>query len=154
MSKLNPRAFGIAGTPTALALALAIGCASATPHESLMDPPSASQGGKQTGSRSSHLTSSELQGITAVSTLDAVRKLRPEFLRASPRSVSGIGPAAPSVYVNGLYTGDPSWLNMIPLIEIRDIIFLNPVEARLRLGSQCPCGSGVLLVSTRRERIQ
>jgi hypothetical protein len=118
-----------------------------------MASPSALARGTQTGSRSSHLTASELQEIVALSTLDAVQKLRPEFLRASSRSVSGIDRGEPSVYVNGVYNGDVSLLDAIPLTQIREISFLNPAEARIQLGAACPCGGGVLLVSTQRERV-
>jgi hypothetical protein len=117
-----------------------------------MASPYALPSGTQTGSRSNHLTGSELREIPALSTLDAVQKLRPAFLRASSRSVSGIDRGEPSVYVNGVYNGDVSLLNTIPLMQIREISFLNPAEARIRLGAACPCGGGVLLVSTARER--
>jgi len=133
-------------------LAVAIGCASSTPRESSMASPSARHGATQTGSRSSHLSGAELQDISALSTLDAVQKLRPEFLRVSPRSVGGIDASGPTVYVNGVYNGGVSWLDMIPPAQIREISFLNPAEARLRLGAGCACGGGVLLVSTARER--
>jgi hypothetical protein len=115
-----------------------------------MASPSALSDGPQTGNRSNHLVASELQAISALSTLDAVKKLRPEFLRASPRSVIGIDRGEPSLYVNDVYNGDVSLLNTIPLMQIREISFLNPGEARIRLGAACPCGGGVLLVSTHR----
>ena len=130
-----------------------MGCASATSRESSMASPSALLGGTQTGSRSNHLAGSELREISALSTLDAVQKLRPAFLRASPRSVGSIDRGEPSMYVNGVYNGDVSLLNTIPIMQIREISFLNPAEARVRLGAACPCGGGVLFVNTVGERV-
>ena len=135
-------------------LALAIGCAAATTsREEPMASPSVVPSDGRTGSGSSRLTAVELQGIRALSTFDAVRKLRPEFLQASARSVNGVNHGQPSLYVNGVYNGEVSLLNTIPLTQIREISFVQPVEARLLFGTTCACGGGVLLVRTQRERI-
>jgi hypothetical protein len=97
-----------------------------------------------------HITAAELQGVEAKTTLDAVRRLHPEFLRGSSRAPSLTETPSPSVYVNRTLVGDASWLAMIPIEEIKDIEFLHPVEARMRFGSGCQCGGGVLVVQTER----
>jgi hypothetical protein len=93
----------------------------------------------------------ELQLVQAATTLDAVRMLHPEFLRPSMRAPTMTEQASatgPSVYVNRTYVGDVSWLSTIPAVQIRDISFLHPTEARVRFGSSCVCDAGVLFVQT------
>jgi hypothetical protein len=102
-------------------------------------------------SRDLTLTTLELALVDGTSTLDAVRRLRPEFLQGSDRQpVSGKPEIA--LYVNDMYEGDVSLLNTIPLSQIRTISFMHPTEARSHYGATCRCGSGVILVVTRRTR--
>src|SRR5262249_35861745 len=132
-------------------LAFVVGCVSAPGR-----PPSlvatAQIESAQTSSRPNYITGAELQSVTAVSTLDAVQKLRPEFLRSSARTVALGEPSRPSLYVNWTYYGDVSLLTAIPIAEVRDIAFLHPSEGRLRFGAACACANGVLVVKTASQR--
>ena len=87
-----------------------------------------------------------VQGLTA---MDAVRQLRPEFLRATGRqaSVSSTPPEA-SVYENDRYAGGIDVLNRFPLRVIAEIRRVEAVEAKARYGTACPCDGGVILVRT------
>ena len=94
------------------------------------------------------LTSAQLASTNAWWTADAVSRLRPDFLRGSTREPR-TGPPEIALYLNGARAGDASTLNSIPLFEVREIIFLHPIEARAQFGSSCYCANGALLVTTR-----
>lgn len=97
------------------------------------------------------VTSSDLVSTNERWTVDAVRRLRPEFLRGSARGPQTGRPEI-ALYLNSAYVGDVSLLNSIPLAEIREIAFLHPVEARVQFGPTCACANGALLIATRRWR--
>lgn len=97
------------------------------------------------------LSASELASTNAQWTIDAVRRLRPDFLRGSGRGPQ-VGRPEIALYLNGSYSGDISLLNTIPLAEVREIVFLHPTEARIYFGPTCACANGALLVATRRVR--
>ena len=80
----------------------------------------------------------------------AVARLRPEFLIGSNRIQPATGPRQIAVYLNGTYAGDVSTLETIPIDAIREIAFVQPVEAQLRFGPFCRCASGALFVTTSR----
>lgn len=100
-----------------------------------------------THARANVITAAELASVEGPGTVDAVRRLRPAFLRGSVRASS----AAPqiAVYVNDQYDGDVGSLATIPVRVIQQIVFLEPVEAHVRFGPWCPCANGVLMVTTR-----
>ena len=100
-----------------------------------------------THARASVITAEELASVEGPGTVDAVRRLRPAFLRGSVRT-SRASPEI-AVYVDDRYDGDVTSLETIPVRVIRQIVFLEPVEAHVRFGPRCPCGSGALLVTTR-----
>lgn len=95
------------------------------------------------------LTSAQLASTNAWWTADAVNRLRPDFLRGTARSPRLSGRTEIALYLNGTRAGDASMLNTIPLREVREIVFLRPMEARIQLGSSCPCADGAILVTTR-----
>jgi hypothetical protein len=97
----------------------------------------------------STLTSAEITTVHGMTTLDAIRRFRPEFLRGSTR-VPGTGRPQIAVYVDDVYDGDTSTLNSIPVEWIQTILFLHPMEAMSRFGTACRCASGVILVRTSR----
>jgi hypothetical protein len=132
-------------------LGLAAGCASAPGSQ--RPTQSAEIATSSAALRSNHISAVELQNTNAVSTLDAVRRLHPEFLRSSARAAGPSESAGPSVYVGTTYAGDVSWLASIPLVEVRDISFLHPVEARMKLGANCACAGGVIVVQTETHRL-
>lgn len=103
-----------------------------------------------THARANVITAAELASAGAAETIDAVRRLRPSFLRGSVR-VTRVSPEI-AVYVNDQYDGDVGSLTTIPLRVIQEIVFLEPVEAHVRFGPWCPCANGALLVTTRTGR--
>jgi hypothetical protein len=98
----------------------------------------------------STLTRVDLQSTGLVSALAAVGRLRPEFLLGSNRIQPATGPRQIAVYLNSSYAGDLSTLETIPIDAIREIAFVQPVEAQLRFGPFCRCASGALLITTLR----
>lgn len=94
------------------------------------------------------LTAAELMRPNVVSTVDAIRQVRPEFLMGSAR-VSGVR-APVALFVNDNYDGDVSGLSSIPLEEIKEVIFLHPAEAQLKYGLRCHCDAGALVVRLKR----
>jgi hypothetical protein len=95
------------------------------------------------------LTSADLSSARALNTVEALTRLRPEFLRGSTRGPL-IGPPEIAVYLNNAYTGDVSVLNTIPLAAIREIAFLHPMDALTRFGTLCRCANGAIVVKTGR----
>jgi hypothetical protein len=81
--------------------------------------------------------------------VDALMRLRPEFLRGSARGPL-FGKPEIAVYLNNSYAGDPSTLNSIPISAVREITFLHPTEARSRFGSFCACANGAIVIATLR----
>jgi hypothetical protein len=102
-------------------------------------------------SRDTHnmVTSEELASTRAQTTVEALARLRPEFLRGSARTPL-IGTPQIAVYLNNSYAGDLSTLATIPLTVVREITFLHPTEAHMRFGSACMCASGAIVLTIRR----
>jgi len=124
------------------------GCASAVgvPQEGIVPPDVVADGSI---SRRNTLTRSDLAATNALTMVDALMRLRPEFLRGSARGPL-IGKPEIAVYLNNQYAGEPSVLNTIPLSAVREITFLHPTEARSRYGSFCQCANGAIIVATLR----
>jgi len=131
---------GLVARSAALALTIACSASLGTPRPEGETLQSATTG------RATTITATDLQSVNAATTLDAVRQLRPDFLRASPRADRNA--TGPAVYVNGMFTGDVSWLALIHLAEVRDISFIHPTEARFRFGPMCRCDGGIVAVQT------
>jgi hypothetical protein len=94
------------------------------------------------------LTRDDLAAVRKpISTIEAVRLLRPEFLYPSERAV-GRTTSDMSLYVNDLYEGEVWQLNAVPLSLIREIAFLHPTEATARFGTRCRCPGGAISVRT------
>lgn len=101
------------------------------------------------GSRSDVVNGEELRSVSDVaSALDALRRLRPEFLKrkAAPVPTDPYG-GYPVVYLDGQRLGELSTLNGIPLGAIVEIRFLRAAAAAEHLGLAYP--GGVIAVSTR-----
>jgi len=92
--------------------------------------------------------SDELRHVEGFTALDAVRRLRPEFLQPSAPRPSAPS-TLPSVYENGHYSGGADQLRDIPLGLVIEIQRLSPVEARIMFGASCPCDGGVISVKTK-----
>ena len=83
---------------------------------------------------------------------EALRRLRPEWLRATMVAVGTMGLQTASVYVDDVYTGELDALRTIPTGAVRDVRYLSPSAARIVFGMFCRCAGGVILVSTRESR--
>jgi len=95
------------------------------------------------------VTSEELSTAHALTTVEALSRLRPEFLRGSTR-MPLIGTPEIAVYLNNSYAGDVSTLATIPVRVVNEIEFLHPTEAHMRFGSLCLCANGAIVVTIRR----
>jgi hypothetical protein len=99
------------------------------------------------------LTAGELARAEVRTTVDAVRRLRPEFLRATQVvGVDGPMEVYPSVYLNGQYAGRPETLGLIALDAIEEIRYVRAAQARDWWGASCPCAGGVIYVRTKVAR--
>ena len=87
------------------------------------------------------LTRTDLAATKAETVVEAIGRLRPEFLLGYSRPPA-LGRAQIALYVNDTYEGDLSLLNTIPLSEIREVNLLQPIEAQFRFGVACRCAGG------------
>ena len=97
------------------------------------------------------LTAADLSKVDAQAstTIDAVMRLRPNFLSGSLRTPVPIGGIPEiAVYLNNNYDGDTQSLASIPLRAIQQIIFMHAGEARIRFGQTCRCAQGAIVVTT------
>ena len=96
------------------------------------------------------ISAAELKSVGGT-TADAVRVLRPEFLRArDPHSGAGESETTPSIYVNGRYAGEAHVLALIPLDVVVEVYYVGAIAAKGMFGSHCPCDRGVIFVVTAR----
>ena len=91
----------------------------------------------------------EILAMRANTAADAVRRLRPEFLRSTPTNTFSKAAAFPNVYLNGHYAGPLDMLSTIPAAPIVEIRYVTTSAARSAFGSYCACDGGVILVRTR-----
>lgn len=103
---------------------------------------------RRLGRRFDQIPMSELRAVQGATVADAVRQLRPEFLRTSPQRTIGGQPMMPSVYLDGRPAGTLDVLHTIPLAPVTDIQYLPPITAKSMFGSYCACDGGVILVRT------
>src|SRR5262245_9706685 len=138
------------GTFTAgLSVLLVVACTASTPSRSLtLQPDPTLEVNRPMVGRRAILTRADLASVKGpISTLEAVRRLRPEFLYPSERAV-GRTTSEMSLYVNDVYEGELWQLNSIPLYLIREITFLHPTQATARFGTRCRCTGGAISVRT------
>ena len=102
------------------------------------------------GVSSDILTATEVAQGNVVTTGDAVRKLRPQFLRSSSAlGKSGFETMWPSVFLNGRYAGGLDQLETIPLDAVEEIRFIRSFQARFAWGPTCRCAGGVIHIRTK-----
>jgi hypothetical protein len=80
------------------------------------------------------ITRGEIESVPGNSALDAVRRLRPQFLRARRSEVGREALVLPSVYVDGARMGDLRLLEAIQLRSVLEIQYFSPSEANMRWG--------------------
>jgi hypothetical protein len=142
-------AWPIGGARSAIVITVwtILGCSSATHARGAAGTLDAAVTPGPSYSRST-LTRMDLAATNAETTIEAIERLRPEFLLGHARPPA-LGRAQIALYVNDTYEGDISLLNTIPLSEIREVSLLQPTEALFRFGITCRCPGGVILVNTR-----
>lgn len=96
------------------------------------------------------VTGEQLALTNSPTTLESLRRVRPDYLRVSQRARGGARAVELTLFVDGLFYGDIALLDAIAVTEIRTISFLHPSDAAMRFGSFCKCDGGVLAVTTRR----
>lgn len=130
-------------------------CASARPASTsfAMRQQGALSDGPSADAPSDVITAAELHGVAAANTAEAVRRLRPSFVRSNPIPGNFDGATAtPSVYVDGTYLGGLETLELVHLDEVTEIRFIRANAAKNWWGSSCPCAVGVIQVRTTHGR--
>ncbi|SRR6266571_1831193 len=89
----------------------------------------------------------ELQRTSASNLFDAIRILRPQWLRQSPTIIRQGGEGSVLVYLDGVQYGDPTSLRQISLLVVQEVRYLSASEAQGRYGTQDL--HGVIAVTTR-----
>lgn len=92
------------------------------------------------------ITEEELARVDVQTALDAVRRLRPNFLQTHGGKSSSItqGPQDVVVYVDNTRMGGPSALSQIQITDVKEIQYLNGPDATQRFGTGH--GSGAIIV--------
>jgi len=121
------------------------GCASSPAGASGATQQSASSPSRSRSSRDV-ITSEELAKLDVQNALDAVRRLRPNYLQTHGGASSSItqGPQDVVVYVDNTRMGGPASLAQIPITDVKEIQYLNGTDATQRYGTGH--GSGAIIV--------
>ena len=92
----------------------------------------------------------ELQELSDQNVLDAIRQLRPAWLRARTRPSIAAGETAgyPRVHLNGVPLGDIRELETIRVDEVRELHYMSGPDASTRWGTDYT--NGVILVTMER----
>jgi len=129
----------------ALVIGAVPGCASSSAGSS-----GSSQQASSGGSRPSHsrdrITADELANIDVQNALQAVQRLRPNFLQSRGGASASItqGPQDVVVYVDQTRMGGPSTLAQISIADVKEIQWLSGTDATQRFGTGH--GSGAIIV--------
>jgi len=97
------------------------------------------------------LSEEEIQQSNATNAYELIRLKRPEFLRAhGPKAVTSMASSSrlPVVYLNGMRYGYPEDLTKIPAESVKEVRYLNDVDANLQLG--LGHSAGAVLITTNR----
>jgi hypothetical protein len=114
-----------------LAAALGWACSGATSAGAgaTADRPSPSQ--RRTGNV---ITADELSRIAATSLDDAVRALRPNWLRNAPSTIRPDAEGTVVIYLDRVRLGGPESLRQINPMQVSEVRYYSPSEAELRFG--------------------
>lgn len=95
---------------------------------------------------SDRITAEELATIDVQNALQAIQRLRPNFLQNRGGASASItqGPQDVVVYVDQTRMGGPSTLAQIPITDVKEIQHLSGTDATQRYGTGH--GSGVIIV--------
>jgi hypothetical protein len=82
------------------------------------------------------LTAEDLQQTTENTVWDAIRRLRPQWLRTRGRtSLTGQSPDEPAVYVGGTRYGALRDLRQMQVFQVTRVRFIEPIEATTLFGT-------------------
>ena len=128
------------------AILAAAGCASSSGGSPGATQQSSSTASRARGSRDI-ITQEELANSDVQTALDAVRRLRPNFLQTHGGMSSSITQGGQDivVYVDNTRMGGPSALAQIPINDVKEIQYLSGTDATQRFGTGH--GSGAILVT-------
>ena len=115
---------------TLVIIACVAGCASVAPERGPARAPRALA--MTTGALRDVIDVDEIAVLRGASALDAVRRLRPEWL--ARRAVDGSPRAMPVLYIDGARSGDARMLADVRAESVRAIRYYSPNEAKTRFG--------------------
>ena len=97
----------------------------------------ASSGSRARANRNSNvIEAAELRDANYTTLFDAVRTLRPTWLRVRGRGIVGIGEETLiQVYIDDVRRGSSAILARIRISSVRGMRYMNPTDAALRYGS-------------------
>jgi hypothetical protein len=102
---------------------------------------------------SDHVSAADLKQLGDLSLDQALRRLRPNFLRVNPSGRARLGSADfATIYIDNSYAGTPDMLRLVPIAAVEEVSYLTPSAAHDRFGAYCPCSAGVIVVNTRRSK--
>lgn len=103
----------------------------------------ASSGGASSGSTPNTLTKADLLETNEETLYEAIRRLRPRWLR--PRGGNLDGRTLAQVFVDGSPRGDVNALGQIRVIDVADVRFLSTIDAATRYGTLAAIGGAILV---------
>jgi hypothetical protein len=117
------------GCAAALVWALGAGCASSPSSGANGATPVA---GRRTGPV---ITQEELEGSMATNALEAIQRLRPNFLSTrGPGTINAVDEGI-IVYVNGIRLGGTDTLRDLPVVDLKEIRYMSAADATQRFGT-------------------
>jgi hypothetical protein len=103
--------------------------------------------------KSDRVSGADLKSLGDLSLDQALRRLRPNFLRVNPTGrVGSESGAFATIYIDNSYAGAPDMLRLVPVASVEEVFYLTPSAAHDRFGAYCSCSAGVIVVSTHRSR--
>jgi hypothetical protein len=103
--------------------------------------------GKAPASQHNVITADELTRAGDVTLYEALRTLRPAFLRSRGNIPGATTPAAPiQVYVDGIRVGEMDQLQQIVAKTVQEVRFLEPQQAISRFGGNNTGGALVIIM--------
>src|SRR5438105_8807384 len=87
------------------------------------------------GPQAGRVQTDELTGANVSNLLDALERVRPEFLRSAQIVNMGhVETVAPTVFINGRYAGERDILKLVQVAEVTEVKLLRPSMARFTFG--------------------
>jgi hypothetical protein len=108
--------------------------------------------GSDTESSRFFINQADISIVDVESIDDVVRRLRPDWLRASPTQRQGSDSQSAVIYVDDTFLGGIEMLRVVQAAEARSVEYLPPMAARGRFGPSCACAGGAILISKRSPR--